>query len=1095
MCYLNPSAKVFKSLIVQSKLSELPRSIDIVLTSCLDPNVSPFRPKEITPSYIPVDENVLGKHILSADLNFESATCPANNRNFIISREMGDGDDIDLQLRDENANRTQDFEKSETIPLNIDHDPECILKNYRIKHFNKIIIAHININSIRNKIDMLADLISGRIDILFISETKIDSTFPTPQFFIFGFSPPYRLDRSQHGGGLLCYVRSDIPSKLMPSLNNREIECVSIEIKIFKTKWLIMGTYNPCKSLIKRHLLALSNNVDHYSRHYDNFIILGDFNSETSEDNMENFCSLYNLKNLIKEPTCFKNVNNPSCIDLILTNRSHSFQDTRVVETGLSDFHKLTATVLKTRFKKQPPKIISYRSYKDFSHVNFRNDILNSLPHNYIDGISNNGFTNIVMNVLNTHAPLKSKHLRANESPFMTKELRKAIMLRSKLKNKLNRDKMPQSNVDYKKQRNLCTTLLRKCKKQFYANLNPAIIADNKTFWRIVKPFFSEKAISTENITLLENQDICDEDKMVAEIFNNFFNSVVKNLDIENHNKFINDDDDNETDEIIKAIKKYQYHPSILKIKETMGEQQLFSFGHTDFESINREILSLDKSKACPKDSIPPKIILENCDVFACKLEYDFNFSIDSGIFPDNLKNADISPVFKKGDRLDKTNYRPVSILPSISKIFERLLYYQLDTYIEPRLSTHQCGFRKNLSPQNCLLVMLEKFRKCRDHNGSTGVLLTDLSKAFDCLIHDLLIAKLDAYGLSYHALKLIYSYLSSRRQRVRVNSNYSSWSEIIFGVPQGSILGPLLFNIYLCDLFMFFTDSNIANYADDNSPFACSTDTDLVMSKLETDSKDLLVWVSNNGLKANPDKFHLILNTSESNHFIEIENNKIFNSNCEKLLGVKIDNNLSFDEHVTGLCNKASQKLHALVRIAPFMKQEQRKAIMKSFINSQFGYCPLVWMFYSRKLNNRINKIHERSLRVVYDDSISTFEELLYKDNAFTIHERNIQTLAIELFKVINGISPELMSQVFPIKSSTKYQSKNVFITRNVHTVRYGTETLAHLGPKIWNLVPSSLKEIKSLKLFKYKIKQWKPDKCPCRLCKVYIDGVGFIT
>ena len=131
----------------------------------------------------------------------------------------------------------------------------------------------------------------------------------------------------------------------------------------------------------------------------------------------------------------------------------------------------------------------------------------------------------------------------------------------------------------------------------------------------------------------------------------------------------------------------------------------------------------------------------------------------------------------------------------------------------------------------------------------------------------------------------------------------------------------------------------------------------------------------------------------------------------------------------------------------------------MKAFINSQFGYCPLVWMFHSRKLNNRINKIHESSLRLVYDDNFSSFEELLKKDNSFTIHERNIQTLAIELYKVVNRLSPEIMSHVFPLKESVKYCSKNIFVTRNVHTVKYGTETLAHLGPKVWALVPIKLK------------------------------------
>ena len=140
-------------------------------------------------------------------------------------------------------------------------------------------------------------------------------------------------------------------------------------------------------------------------------------------------------------------------------------------------------------------------------------------------------------------------------------------------------------------------------------------------------------------------------------------------------------------------------------------------------------------------------------------------------------------------------------------------------------------------------------------------------------------------------------------------------------------------------------------------------------------------------------------------------------------------------------------------------MDRKQRQIVINSFIYSQFGYCPLVWMFHSRKLNNRINKIHERALRIIYDDNKSTFRELLNKDNYFTIHERNIHALAIELYKVANGISPYIMSEMFPLKKSVIYFSKNPFVTRNVHTTRYGTETLAHLGPKIWELIPNNIK------------------------------------
>ena len=388
---------------------------------------------------------------------------------------------------------------------------------------------------------------------------------------------------------------------------------------------------------------------------------------------------------------------------------------------------------------------------------------------------------------------------------------------------------------------------------------------------------------------------------------------------------------------------------------------------------------------------------------------------------------------------------------------------------------------------------MIEKWRKAIDNKNSSGVLLTDLSKAFDCLIHDLLIAKLNAYGFDYASLHLIHSYLTNRNQRVRVNSNYSSWSEIIYGVPQGSILGPVLFNIYLSDLFLFITDADIANYADDNSPYACKGDIESVIIKLENDSKTLIEWVSNNGLKANPDKFHLLLSSSDNNILVNVENDKNFNSQHEKLLGVVIDNDLKFDEHVTRLCKKGSQKLHALARVSHYMTTNQRRLIMKAFISSQFGYCPLVWMFHSRTLNNRINRIHERALRIVYKDNVSSFEQLLYRDGSITIHERNIQALAIEIYKIINGLAPEIMKQVLPLKDSNQYCSRFPFKTQNIRTVRYGSETIYSLGPKIWSAIPDNYKNAATLEEFKIIIKQWKPI-CPCRLCKTYVAGVGFI-
>ena len=184
-----------------------------------------------------------------------------------------------------------------------------------------------------------------------------------------------------------------------------------------------------------------------------------------------------------------------------------------------------------------------------------------------------------------------------------------------------------------------------------------------------------------------------------------------------------------------------------------------------------------------------------------------------------------------------------------------------------------------------------------------------------------------------------------------------------------------------------------------------------------------------------------------------------------------------------------------ALARLSNYIDKDKLRLIMKAFITSQFSYCPLVWMFHSRGLNKRINKIHEKSLRLVYNDNISSFDELLVKDNCVTIHDRNLQVLATEIFKAINDISPTIMKNIFDVKRTTyNLRSGPTLLTSNIKTVKYGMESLSYRLDKTWNLVPLSIRNSKTLSEFKSRIKVWKPVGCDCKLCKTYIPNLGFL-
>ena len=274
-------------------------------------------------------------------------------------------------------------------------------------------------------------MLDKNTDTFLISDTKLDDSFLSAQFKIEGFITPYRYDRNDKGGGFLLYIREDIPSRLLKSKSQCNVKSLSVEINLKKRKWFLNCSYNPHRKLISSHLDCLNCVIGEYSKTYDNFIFIEDFNVGIDENSKKNFCDINCLKSLIKEPTSFKNPDKPTCNDLILTNRFNLFQHSSTFETGLSDFHLLTVTEFKMGFQKLKPKVIVHRAYNNFDNVKFRYDIVTATSNVDHFGM----YKSTIFNIINRHVPIKKKYICANEAPFMSKELYKAIMKRSRLRN------------------------------------------------------------------------------------------------------------------------------------------------------------------------------------------------------------------------------------------------------------------------------------------------------------------------------------------------------------------------------------------------------------------------------------------------------------------------------------------------------------------------------------------------------------------------------------------------------------------------------------------------------------------------------------
>ena len=645
-------------------------------------------------------------------------------------------------------------------------------------------------------------------------------------------------------------------------------------------------------------------------------------NKTTGFQDLKDFQCKFGLLNLVKDKTCFFR-DNESSIDCILTNNPRKYFNSFALELGVSDCHKMIGTFSRKYLSRQKTKVIRYRSLKSFDSETFLKELSPLLINiNYdTSNIAFDNLINIFTALLDKHAPIKEKKIRGNQNRFMNKKLSKAIMKRSRLRARYLTDKNTKNRAEYKKQRNLCVRLRKDAIKSDFNKAFSNIKSNSKPFYEIMKPYLTNKgALCNTDISLIEDDRLITNDSDIANIFIDYYTNIVE-YSSGSPPKDISDfqPPGTTTDKVIENIlEEYKSHPSVKKIIELKNHNDNFTFREVSENEVLKLLKTIDSKKAIGVDGIPPLIVKLSAEVLSHSLTRIINQSIKENIFPTLLKLAAILPFYKKDDRSDKKNYRPVSILSALSKIFGKIFQTQISTYMEDKLSMYISAYRKGHSTQHVLIRMIEDWKKSLDDDKLVGAVLMDLSKAFDCIPHDLLIAKLSAYGFDKTSLKLIFSYLKGRRQCVKINDKKSKYMTIKAGVPQGSILGPILFNLFINDLYYFFETANLYGFADDNTLSHAADTLDELTSTLSKESGIALKWLNDNKMIANPSKFQAIILSKSKNPIItsiQIGSKTIVTKESVILLGIEIDFKLKFESHINNLCVKAGGQLNSLFR------------------------------------------------------------------------------------------------------------------------------------------------------------------------------------
>ena len=943
-------------------------------------------------------------------------------------------------------------------------------------------VGHLNTRSILPKIEELRVMLKkSKLDILTISESWLDNSVLPHEIEIENYTV-IRKDRNRQGGGVMQYISNSLEYKERSDLNHERVEAIWLELQATdnNTKYLICSYYrSPDKDV--KYFNDTIDMINKASNEGKEIIICGDFNWDYKFDDslsthkVKQLEDIFVLHQLVQKPT--RTEDGDKILDLILTSTPQNHIYTDVLPIGCSD-HYMPYTIIKIQKQiKRDHNYASIRSYKHFQADEFLYDLelqRRLRTRNRGVQLSANNFTNKpkedikkeldqvwklwkedFIEISDKHAPIKTVRMKQNMRCWITPDIAKLINRRDQMKLTAKLTNNQENWNEYRNLRNKVKRMIDKEKKDYYKNVVNTK-QSNTNFWKEMTKLVPKKinmASIPKSLTLDElNTFFADiGSKNIAEMANKKKipgmpwkgPESIHNFEIE-----LVDEDD-----ILNNLKK-------LKLKT------------------NTDILGFD----CKLLRISRELIYK-------ELTYFINLSIMADSVPSDWKIARVTPVYKgNGNKEDPTNYRPISVVCHIAKIFEKVIAHQFISYLNTNnlITSDQSAYLYGRSTQTSLHRVIDDILQSMDDGEITAACFIDIAKCFDSIDHTFLLEKLKKHGIRKN-IDWFKSYLSGRQQRVIYNGKLSEAKFVKAGVPQGSVLGPFLFILFANDISNFTGNGQINCYADDALIYVSGTNMKEVETKLQDCINKVEFWYTENKLKVNTKKTEVMifgtaqkLSRISDDICIKFGQEQLRVVKHFKYLGVHLDGGLSWNDHCQSIISKAGYKLHLMRRLNKILPKKTMIQIYKTYMMPILEYAATVWGYTSAENNTRIQRIINLCARIISNnyDFINCRGEDLAKELGWnSFKERRDFLLAVLMFKCHDGSAPEYISDNLDL-----HKEVNIRESRHTDDTTYKipgtriniTDTgLFVQGPTVWNKIPAHIREADSVELFKKQYKK----------------------